>query len=281
VKVLITGAAGMLGHDVVRTAEDVGHDVVALARADLDITDAQDVDAALDEHRPGAVVNCAAWTDVDGAEDDPVGALTANGTGAGNVARAAARVDAAIVHPSTDYVFEGSREEGYVESDPVAPLSSYGRSKLVGEHEVEAANPRHFIVRSSWLFGVAGRNFVDTMLRLAEDHDEVVVVRDQVGCPTYTGHLAAGLMRLLDGEAHGIHHVAGGGRCSWYEFATEIFSQAGSSCRVMSTTSDTLDRKAPRPAFSVLVSEREHPVLLPDWQEGLAGYLAERAEVIS
>jgi dTDP-4-dehydrorhamnose reductase len=152
-------------------------------------------------------------------------------------------------------------------------------SKLAGERETAAANERHWIVRSSWLFGVNGRNFVDTMLGLAQDREEVIVVRDQIGCPTYTGHLAAGLIRLLDAEEYGIHHMAGGGRCSWYDFAVEIFSQAGLDTRVLSMTSDMLDRPAPRPAYSVLTSEREHPVLLSDWHEGLADYLAERAEV--
>ena len=186
---------------------------------------------------------------------------------------------AGVVYPSTDYVFDGSKEAGYVESDRVGPLSAYGMSKLAGERETAAANERHWIVRSSWLFGVNGRNFVETMLGLAQDREEVIVVRDQIGCPTYTGHLAAGLMRLLDSEDYGVHHMAGAGRCSWYDFAVEIFSQAGLDCRVLSMTSDMLDRPAPRPAYSVLVSEREHPVLLPDWHEGLADYLAERAEV--
>jgi dTDP-4-dehydrorhamnose reductase len=276
--VLITGGGGMLGHDVERAAREVGHEPITLTRADLDITDRAAVEEACIDHYPGAVINCAAWTNVDGAEEHEVEATAVNGPGAGNVAAAAAAVGAAIVHPSTDYVFDGARAEGYVESDEVGPISGYGRSKLVGEREVAAANPRHWIVRSSWLFGVNGRNFVDTMLGLAQDRDEVVVVRDQVGCPTYTGHLAAGLVRLLDREDHGTHHMAGGGRCSWYDFAVEIFRQAGVECRVLSMTSDMLDRPAPRPPFSVLLSEREHPVLLPDWQEGLADYLAERAE---
>jgi dTDP-4-dehydrorhamnose reductase len=280
-KVLVTGAAGMLGCDVMRMGEDAGHELIGLARTDLDIGDREAVEHALDQHRPAAVINCAAWTDVDGAEDHADDALAVNGAGAGNVAAAADLVDATVIHPSTDYVFDGTNPDGYVESDPVGPLSSYGRSKLEGERQVAAANPRHFIVRSSWLFGVAGRNFVDTMLRLAEDMDQVVVVRDQVGCPTYTGHLAEGLVRLLDSEFHGIHHMAGGGRCSWYEFAVEIFRQAESETSVMSSTSDMLDRKAPRPAFSVLVSEREHPILLPPWEEGLAAFLAERAKVTS
>jgi dTDP-4-dehydrorhamnose reductase len=268
----------MLGRDVERAAREVGHEPVVLTRSELDITDRDVLERVFIEHNPDAVVNCAAWTNVDAAEEHEVEATDANGDGAGNVAAAAAAVGAAVVHPSTDYVFDGTKEQGYVESDRVNPISAYGRSKLVGEREVAAFNPRHWIVRSSWLFGVNGRNFVETMLGLAQDREEVIVVRDQVGCPTYTGHLAAGLVRLLDGEDYGLHHMAGGGRCSWYDFAVEIFNQAGVDCRVLSMTSDMLERPAPRPPFSVLASEREHPVLLPDWHEGLAAYLADRAQ---
>jgi dTDP-4-dehydrorhamnose reductase len=269
----------MLGRDVTRAAAAVNHEPIPLGHDELDICDAEAVEAAVIQHNPGAVINCAAWTDVDGAESHFEEAMAANATGAGHVAAAAAALQVPVIHPSSDYVFDGSNPEGYVESDETGPLSAYGKSKLAGEREVVAANPRHFVVRASWLFGVNGRNFVDTMLGLADTQDEVVVVRDQVGCPTFTGHLAEGLVRLLDGEDYGVHHMAGGGRCSWYEFAVEIFAQAGVECRVLSATSDMLDRPAPRPAFSVLDTEREHPILLPDWHEGLRDYLAERAEV--
>jgi dTDP-4-dehydrorhamnose reductase len=279
-KILITGGAGMLGYDVARAAEGVGHEPIALAHDELDVCDAAAVEEAVVESSPGAVVNCAAWTNVDGAEDHLEEAMEANAAGAGNVAAAAASLRVPVIYPSTDYVFDGTKPDGYVESDEVDPLSAYGKSKLAGEQETAAANQRHFVVRASWLFGVHGRNFVETMLGLAGHQEEVLVVRDQVGCPTYTGHLAQGLMRLLDGDppAYGIHHMAGSGQCSWYEFAVEIFRQAGVECRVLSGTSDMLDRPAPRPAYSVLVSEREHPILLPDWQEGLTAFLAERAE---
>ena len=146
---------------------------------------------------------------MDGAEEHEAEATDVNGARRRQRRRGGGGGRCSVVYPSTDYVFDGTKEDGYVESDEVGPISAYGQSKLAGEREVAAANPRHFIVRSSWLFGVHGRNFVDTMLGLAEDHDEVVVVRDQVGCPTYTGHLAAGLVRLLDGEDYGIHHMAG------------------------------------------------------------------------
>jgi len=271
----------MLGQDVVRAAEFVNHEVVGYARADLDITDPRVVRRAMEAERPDAVVNCAAWTDVDGAEAAEDDATEVNGVGAGIVAAEAAGVGAVVVHPSTDYVFDGTAIRPYSESDRPSPIQAYGRSKLAGEIEVAAAAERHFIVRSSWLFGAGGDNFVETMLKLAGDLQQIVVVRDQGGSPTYTGHLADALVRLLDGEAYGIHHIAGSDQCSWYEFAVEIFRQAGSDCQVMSSTSDTLDRKAPRPAFSVLVSEREHPILLPPWEEGLQAYLAERAQVVS
>ncbi len=269
----------MLGRDVALAARAVNHEPIALGHDELDITDRAAVERAVIENNPGAVVNCAAWTDVDGAESHLEEATAANGAGAGIVAAAAASLNVPVIYPSSDYVFDGTREDGYVESDETGPLSAYGKSKLAGEEETAGANPRHFIVRASWLFGVNGRNFVDTMLGLADHQEEVVVVRDQVGCPTYTGHLAQGLVRLLDGDDYGIHHMAGGGRCSWYEFAVEIFRQAGVECSVMSATSDMLARPAPRPAFSVLVSEREHPIVLPDWSEGLSAYLAERAQV--
>ena len=277
-KLVVTGAAGMLGRDVVRVAEQSGHDVVGFAHEDLDITDVQGVERAVSSERPEAVISCAAWTDVDGAESDLAGAIRVNGDGARNLAAVTAAIGAKIVFPSSDYVFDGEKTEPYVESDPVNPISAYGQSKLAGEGETAANNPRHFIVRSSWLFGVNGKNFVDTMLVLGRTLDEVVVVKDQVGCPTYTGHLAEALVRLVEWDDFGIFHIAGDGQCSWYEFAIEIFEQASVECRVLSQTSDMLERPAPRPAFSVLRSEREPTIYLPDWREGLAAFLAERAE---
>jgi dTDP-4-dehydrorhamnose reductase len=269
----------MLGRGVVRAAEFVGHDVVGLARAELDVTDVAAIRAAFGEHRPEAVVNCAAWTDVDGAESDEAGATALNGDAARELAEAAAAVGASIVYVSTDYVFDGSKRVPYVESDPVAPRTAYGRSKLAGETATIGANPHHFVVRTAWLFGAGGRNFVDTMLRLGADRDELKVVADQVGSPTYTGHLADGIVRLLDTELYGIHHVAASGACSWHEFAVEIFRQADSDTTVVPCTTDEFPRAARRPAYSVLGTEVEFPVVLPEWREGLASYLAERAAI--
>src|SRR5437764_10827374 len=206
-RLLVTGAGGMLGVDVVGAA--TGHDVIALARADLDITDEAAVLTAFDGARPDAVVNCAAWTDVDGAEAAEDAATEINGAGAGIVAAAAARLGAHLVHVSSDYVFDGRAREPYTEASSTGPLSAYGRSKLAGERAVAAAAPDgHAIVRSSWLFGPHGRNFVDTMLRLGRQRDQVTVVVDQVGCPTYTGHLAAALVAIAERRLRGVVHVA-------------------------------------------------------------------------
>ena len=275
-RVLVTGAMGMLGRDVTAACHARDHEVVALAHAALDITSPPAVEEALTRYRPDAVVNCAAFTDVDGAEDDEPGAMRVNDEGAAVLAGAAASVGAKIVYPSSDYVFDGARHRPYVESDIPSSLSAYGRSKQAGETSVAVANPRHFIVRSSWLFGLGGENFVETMLRLGTEQSEILVVSDQVGCPTYTRHLGEALALLAEGDDFGIHHVAGAGHCSWYEFAQEIFDQAGLEVRVMSATTDMLARKAPRPPYSVLGTERRDGIALPHWRNGLAAYLAER-----
>ncbi len=266
----------MLGHRVCARARSLGHDVTALARADLDVTDADACLRTVEAAQPEAIVNCAAWTDVDGAESHRDAALAVNATGAGNVARAAAVVGARIVHVSTDYVFDGTKTEPWLESDPVGPQSVYGLSKLRGEELVADATPRHAIARTAWLFGVGGPNFVDTMLRLAAERDEVSVVTDQVGCPTWTGHLADALIELAEREDDGIHHLAASGCCSWNELALEVFDQAGVACRVLPTTSAAFKRPAPRPTYSVLGSERRDPIVLPRWQDGVAAHLAER-----
>jgi dTDP-4-dehydrorhamnose reductase len=267
----------MLGRDVALAATNAGHQVSAQARTDLDVTDPAAVAERIERDRPDAVINCAAWTDVDGAEDQEADAMAVNGTGAGNVAAAAAAAGAKLVYVSSDYVFDGEKDSPYFEVDEPGPLSAYGRTKLAGEEATGAANKRHFVVRSSWLFGIGGGNFVETMLQLAADHGEVLVVRDQVGSPTYTWHLASGLVRLIEGSAFGIHHMAAAGACSWYDFAREVFDQAKIECKVMSATTDMLARPAPRPRYSALGTQREHPILLPSWRDGLAGYLAQRA----
>ncbi len=276
-KLLVTGAAGMLGRAVVDAATRMGHDVQACSRAELDITDAEATRLTVLAGRPRAVINCAAYTDVDGAESDRRGAVAVNATGAGNVAAAAAQIGALIVHVSTDYVFDGCKREPWLESDRVAPLGVYGETKLAGEQAVAEANASHAIVRTAWLFGAGGSNFVDTMLALGAQREEVSVVTDQVGCPTWTGHLARALVALVERPREtGIHHIAGSGSCSWNELALEIFDRAGIDCRVLPATSKQFVRAATRPAYSVLGSERRDPLVLPRWQDGVAEYLATR-----
>jgi dTDP-4-dehydrorhamnose reductase len=275
-RVLVTGASGLLGRDMAAACERRGHEVFGLGRRELDIRDGSAVAGALRSIEPDVVVNCAAWTDVDGAEGHEAEAMRVNDEAAAMLAAAAARVGASIVLPSSDYVFDGRRRRPYVESDLPNPLSAYGRSKLGGETSVAVANRRHFIVRSSWMFGTSGPNFVETMLQIAGAQPEVLVVSDQVGCPTYSVHLAAAVALLIEGTDYGIHHLAAAGSCSWYELAREIFDSAGEDTAVLAATSEMLGRAAARPANGVLRSERAGAVKLPHWRRGLAAYMAER-----
>jgi len=251
--VLITGAGGQLGVAL----REVFPGADARTRAELDVTAPLEVETDL-------VLHVAAWTDVDGAEADLAGAETANVTGTRNVAA----LGVPVVYYSTDYVFDGRKREPYVESDEPNPLSVYARTKLAGEREVRDG----WIVRSSWLFGWTGKNFVRTMLALGAERDEVSVVADQVGCPTYVGHLAEATQELLELPG-GVWHVAAEGECSWAEFARAIFEEAGLDCRVREITTAELGRPAPRPAYSVLRSEREGAPRLPHWREGLRACL--------
>jgi dTDP-4-dehydrorhamnose reductase len=250
-RILVTGAGGQLG----AALREAFPDADARTRAELDVTEPVTLDYA-----PSLVLHAAAWTDVDGAEDDEEGARRVNADGTANVAA----LGAPVVYYSTDYVFDGHKREPYVESDATGPLSAYGRTKLLGEQEVREG----WIVRSSWLFGSTGTNFVRTMLRLGEERDEVSVVDDQRGCPTYVGHLAAATRELI-GLPHGVWHVAADGDCTWAELAEAIFEEAGLDCRVTAISSEQLGRPAPRPAYSVLRSEREGAPRLPHWREGL------------
>ena len=269
----------MLGHKVVAAGRAAGHEVVAARRAECDLTDAEATFALMASAAPAAIVNCAAYTNVDAAEEEEAVALRVNADAAGNVARAGAAAGARIVHLSTDYVFGGINDRPWLESDHPGPLGAYGRTKLAGEEQVALATPEHAIVRTAWLFGAGGPNFVDTMLRLAADRDEVPVVSDQTGSPTWTGHLAPALVALAaEPRQTGVFHGAGGGQCTWHALAAETFSRAGVACRATPTTSDAFPRRAPRPAWSVLGTGRDPGVRLPPWTEGLQGHLDETKE---
>ncbi len=260
-RVLITGAGGQLGRALTATFTD--DEVLPLAHRDWDVR----FEAPALPWTPDLVLHTAAWTNVDGAEDDPQGAAAAN---VGGTAHAAA-LGAPLVAYSSDYVFDGTKRSPYVESDGTAPQSAYGRTKLHGE---AAAGERAWIVRSSWLFGETGHNFVRTMLRLGAERDEVAVVADQRGCPTYVGHLAEATRSLVDGAAEaGVWHLAADGDCTWAEFAEAIFVEAGLGCRVRPITTAEFGARAPRPAYSVLRSEKGAPVL-PHWRDGLRACLA-------
>jgi dTDP-4-dehydrorhamnose reductase len=259
--VLITGSAGQLGHSL---AEAFAADEVT----EVDLAEwnvAEEAPAWLET--PDLVLHAAAWTDVDGAEANPDDAERANVQGTRNVAA----LGAPLVYYSSDYVFSGGKGSPYFESDPTDPLSVYGRTKLAGE---QATGEQAWIMRSSWLFGATGHNFLRTMLKLGAEREEVAVVDDQRGCPTYVGHLAAATRRIVE-LPFGIYHVAADGDCSWKEFTEAIFEQAGLSCRVRAITTAELNRPAPRPAYSVLRSEKPETPRLPHWRQGLRDCLDE------
>jgi dTDP-4-dehydrorhamnose reductase len=251
-RVLVTGAGGQLGTALLEAFPDA----TGVTHAQWDVAFPPPPLGEVD-----LVLHAAAWTDVDGAEDDPQHAAAVNVGGTQHVAE----LGAPLVYYSTDYVFDGSKRDPYTESDAPAPQSAYGRTKLHGE---AAAGENAWIVRSSWLFGWTGHNFVRTMLRLGAERDEVAVVDDQRGCPTYVGHLAAATREIVE-LPRGLWHLAADGECTWAEFAEAIFEEAALDCRVRRITTAELGRPAPRPAYSVLRSERPGAPVLPHWREGL------------
>jgi len=264
-RVLITGAGGQLGHALRQVFS--ADDVLALTRADWDVT--QPPAHTVLQGEVDLVLHTAAWTDVDSAEADPQGAAAVNVAGTAH----AASLRAPLVTYSTDYVFDGRKRSPYVESDGPNPMSAYGRTKLHGE---AAAGRQAWVVRTSWLFGPTGHNFLRTMLRLGAERDEVSVVDDQRGSPTFVGHLAGATRELVNGDLpHGLWHLAADGDCTWADFAEAIFEEADLDVRVRRITTAELERPAPRPAYSVLRSERAGAPRLPTWRAGLRACLAE------
>ena len=250
-KILITGSNGMLGHDLERVLKDK-HELVLTTSKTLDITDKNQVMEVICENKPELVINSAAYTDVDGCEENQDIAYAVNGEGVRNLALACKEVDCPLVHVSTDYIFNGKNDRPWVEDDEIGPISVYGKSKLKGEEAILEILDKYFIVRTAWLYGVNGGNFPRTMLELAESHPEITVVYDEVGSPTYTPDLACGISQLIETDYYGIYHLTNSGSCSWCEFARYIFEVAGIDVNVVPVTASEFARAAPRPSYSVL-----------------------------
>ena len=270
--VLVTGASGQVGRAALRLLGERG---VGLGRAELDVTDPDAVRAAMAEHRPDLVLHCAAWTDVDGAESDRAAAEAVNVRGSRHVAEAARACGARLVVLSTDFVFDGTKREPYVESDPVGPISAYGETKLAGEQAALAAHPEGtWAVRTAWVYDETDGNFPGLIRRLARERDVLRVVTDQVGSPTYAGHLAPVLVDLPDRIAPGLVHLAGAGAATRLEWAAAVVAAAGLDCRLEPATSDEFPTPARRPAYSVLASERPDAPVLPLWRDGVEACMA-------
>ncbi|CAN5388866.1 dTDP-4-dehydrorhamnose reductase [soil metagenome] len=277
-RVMITGAAGQLGYDLTRCFTDAGDDVTALSRADLDVTDAAAVTAAVQQAAPNVVVHSAAFTKVDACETQPETAWGVNATASWWIARACEASGAAMVYLSSDYVFDGTHGRPYTEFDRVNPVSMYGRSKEAGEQKVRQTLEDHYIVRTSWVHGVAGANFATTMLRLGRERGAVSVVDDQTGSPTFTADLAPQIRNLVQARIPGTYHLTNSGHCTWFEFARAIFDLAGVPVELSPTDTASFGAPAPRPAYSVLDNLLARQIGLPPmraWQDSLAIMLAE------
>lgn len=250
-KILITGSNGMLGHDLIEVLKD-NHELILTTSKTLDLTDKDQVFEVICDAEPDVVINSAAYTDVDGCEENHDLAYAVNGEGVKNLALACREVDCALVHISTDYIFNGKNDRPWVEDDEIGPISVYGKSKLKGEEAILEILDRYFIVRTAWLYGINGKNFPKTMLELAKNHSEITVVYDEVGTPTYTPDLACGISELIETDYYGIYHLTNSGSCSWCEFARYIFEVAGRDVKVVPVTASEFARPAPRPSYSVL-----------------------------
>ena len=278
-RVLVLGSEGQLGSELRRVL--VEHDMTTARHDEVDIAQIARVIDFARHARPDVIVNAAGYTDVDGCEKNKETAFLVNAIGARNAAIAARKVEADLIHISTDYVFDGNKEEPYLESDSAQPLNIYGWSKLLGERMVMEQNLQTFILRVAWLYGSVGRNFVKTMLALAKDKEELNVVEDQMGTPTFAGDVARQIKLLMDTESYGLYHCTSQGCCTWYEFAREIFRLAGIPVRVIPVTSAEYPRPARRPAFSVLdnlMLRVQGLDIMPTWKDSLAAHIEEIKE---
>lgn len=279
--ILVTGASGQLGHDLVIELTRREHNAVGVSSKDLNVTDPVAVRAYLRSMRPDAVMHCAAYTAVDMAEDNAEACLAVNHLGTRAIADACAEIGCKLLYISTDYVFPGEGERPWEPDDATEPLNLYGKSKLLGEEAVRAATDKHFIVRISWAFGVNGKNFVKTMMRLGAERDTLTVVNDQFGSPTYTKDLSALLADMIVTDKYGTYHATNEGTCSWYEFACAIMQQVGLACQVLPVSSDQYPSRAKRPSNSRMSKEKLTAngfVRLPTWQDALRRYLEELKE---
>lgn len=274
-KVLVTGANGQLGLELTKSFPTKGHEVVGLARKDLDISDANAVERALEEHAPELVVNAAAFTNVDGCETETELANAVNALGPRNLAQSCERRGAELLHVSTNYVFDGRRAEPYEPFDLPTPISAYGRTKLAGEEYVKHLSTRWYIVRTAGVYG-EGHNFVRTMLRVGRERDSLKVKGDEYGSPTYARDLAQGIAEIVEGGSYGIYHVTNSGSCSWYEFASKIFDIADIDVELTSIPGSEYPLPAARPANGALSSLGSPE--LRHWREALAEYLERELE---
>ena len=275
-KVLVTGVKGQLGYDVVNEQEKRGHMAVGTDVEEMDITDAGKVETVLKKEKPDAVIHCAAYTAVDAAEDNEDLCRKINAEGTENIAKACQDLNCKMLYVSTDYVFDGEGERPWEPDDEREPLNVYGITKYEGELAVEKYVEKFFIVRIAWVFGKNGKNFIKTMLNLGKTHDEVKVVDDQIGSPTYTFDLARLLVDMIETDKYGRYHATNEGLCSWYDFAKEIFKQAGMNIKVSPVTSEEFAAKAKRPHNSRMSKEKLSEngfERLPKWQDALARYL--------
>ncbi|MGA9671920.1 MAG: dTDP-4-dehydrorhamnose reductase [Terracidiphilus sp.] len=284
-KIAVLGANGQLGSDICVAFEANRDSVARLTHADLEIASEESVKSVLSAIAPDLVINPAAMHHVEKCEADPVGAYATNGIGARNVAKCAAEIGASVAFISTDYVFGGEKQSPYLESDVPSPLNVYGITKVAGEHFARCQNPRHFILRVSGLYGVnpcrakGGLNFVELMLKLSKEREELRVVDDEFVSPTPTSQVAQQLVRLSRTEAYGLYHATAEGSCSWYEFAQEIFAMSEAKVRVVKALPGEFPAKVPRPKYSVLENKALHDASLnvfTDWRVGLRNYLGAR-----
>jgi len=274
--ILVTGAAGQLGRDVVLELQRRAIKCLPVDIKELDITDGKSVFAFINSHKPDSVIHCAAYTAVDAAEDNAELCMSVNAAGTENLAAACKKTDTEMIYISTDYVFDGSGGVPYEIHSPKGPLSIYGKSKLAGEEAVLQNLEKHYIVRISWVFGQNGNNFVKTMLRLAETKSELNVVSDQIGSPTYTVDLACLLCDMALSKKYGVYHATNEGYCSWAEFAEEIMRLSGSACKINHITTEQYPTKAARPKNSRLSKislDQAGFARLPSWQDALRRFL--------